>query len=326
MSIWRSRTIEDMSRNSPKAPGWPWWQREPRLSGPAAAATCIACLLSALATEAARTQENPLDAEPGDRPAALSQRLDPPTGVARMAGEPRLDEPFEVEVEIQWAGDLSQYLLQPPRVATPPGMESLGVSGSTSSRDGTSRVTYRLRFVARQPGPYVLDPVEIRYAPRSVDDPRVLEIAGPGVEIRPRTVAGLPPYAAGLAAGAAGLVALAGGVLWVRRRRAGGEKGVGETAHERLPELLREAREARVRGRTTDCLERLVILDRELGRGVEDPTLAAALEASRYGGRAPASEQLDGWERNFERRLSCVMPAAAGIVSSTVGSTTTKET
>jgi peroxiredoxin len=254
-------------------------------------------------------------------PVELPQVLEPPTAeIALSEDSPEVGAPFSLEVRLRWAGTFEEYLPLPPQVELPEGVEQEGVTASTSSRDGSNLVTYRVTLRAREPGRFALDPVELRYTPRGESAPVASRLAGPTVEVVPATVLGMTPGSLALGGGAVALAALVGTGLVFRRRRA--QTAAGPREESRWSELRRrldEARGLRLRGdgrgawlalaALEDELEKLEKLEEEApSGGGADPARAARLEEMRYGGSPPPVEELHHLERRVERRLGALAP------------------
>jgi hypothetical protein len=250
----------------------------------------------------------------GDGPVSLPLRITPPTASVQLAeGQPLVNEPFSVEVEIHWAGNFDEYLLHPPQLTLPEGIEQLGVSAETGGEKGRSVVTYLISLAASQPGRYALDPLELRYTPRFESSPVASRLDGPTVEVRRRTVAGLAPLAFTGVAGGLTLALVAGSVLLRARRRsrsAGGE----DLPHERWQQNLGEARRQRLEGELAACFEGLARLELELlggdeGAAAQRAELEGRIERIRFGGEQPSSQEAQLLLRRVERQVAERTPA-----------------
>jgi peroxiredoxin len=145
-------------------------------------------------------------------PVELPLALDPPTAEVSLSDPtPTVGEPFYLDVQLHWSGDLGEYLPQPPRVQIPEAVTRERVTASTSSREGRNVVSYRLELRAEEVGSFALDPVELRYTPRLESSPIESRVSGPTVEVLPVTIAGMRPKT--LVIGS--LTALAAGWLYL---------------------------------------------------------------------------------------------------------------
>lgn len=241
---------------------------------------------------------------------------EPPSAEVRLVdGSPTPGEEFGVEVRLRWAGHLQEYLPQPPRVHLPEGVTQIGVTASTSSRDGDQIVVYRVALVADTVGRFALDPVELRYQPRLAADVATARVTGPTVEVLPRTVAGMRPRTAAVVAGGLAATALAG-LVAIRRWRLGRglETGGEEARYETLMARFQQSRSLRMQGDSAGCcLQLLEILD-DLRQPAEDRSeeLEQLAEGLRFGGQVPPAAEIDRFARQVSRRLEALRPDPDG--------------
>lgn len=242
----------------------------------------------------------------GEGPVSLPLRITPPTATVHLAEpRPKVREPFSLDVEIHWAGNFDEYLLHPPQLVLPEGVEQRGVSAETGGEKGRSVVTYSIALEASEPGAFALDPVELRYTPRFESSPVSTRIEGPTVEVLPRTIAGLEMGTfAGVVGGLA--LAVAGGLVFARRRRRRAVTS-DEGPVRRWRQTLEEARRLRLEGELGASTERLLRLELDiLGETPEAPRraeLEERLERLRFGGERPGAEEVDRLLRRLEREV-----------------------
>ncbi len=242
-------------------------------------------------------------------PVDLPRVLTPPSADWHLAKtSPRPGEAFRLDVRIEWAGTLQDYLLHPPEVTLPEGVVQTAISAESTSLDGRSVLTYQITLQIDDPGLYDIDPIEIRYTPAFESTPVASRIAGPTVEVLPKTFAGMRPAVAASVGG----MALASGLgiwAWLAARRRPAKPGPGDE-HQRLVESLSAARHLRLEGDIAGFLQALASLEEELGEGEPDEELASMLEQVRYGGGAPDSQELDRRQRAVERLIEKRQPTA----------------
>ncbi len=281
----------------------------------------LAAVPPRLGDEAARIAQAPSATGAGVAPVALPPVFDPPTAeVALLDPAPVAGRPFELEVRLRWAGDLAEYLPQPPLVHLPEGVERLAVTAATSSRGEGSRqeggrgekggrsgslVTYRLELRAAEPGSYALDPVELRYTPRLETAAMASRVAGPTVEVGGRR----QPAAVPAAVAGAGLIGLLS-LLAVRRARRPAAEGGSLLEPAALDRRLEEARRLRLGGEPGAALRVLAELLDLLGESAAETEgeLAEMLERARFGGQPPAGEALTRIERRAARAIEARRP------------------
>ncbi len=144
----------------------------------------------------------------------LPADLIPPTGVAELAAATvQMGQPAELRVHVRWAGDADQYALLTPHLDLPAGLVQGPVGASSSSLDGTQRVTYTFHLDTGEAGSYPLDPIEIRFTPRGRPASLYTRLTGPTLVVT-AAPARWPWIAGGV--GAAGIVLA---VVFTRRRQ-----------------------------------------------------------------------------------------------------------
>lgn len=254
-----------------------------------------------------------LDASFGaSAPVQLATVQQPPTGRWRLSDDaPEVGELFELEIAVQWAGRINDYLLQPPVVHLPEEIIQQRVTASTSSRDGRNVLTYAISLLASAPGVYSLDPIELRYIPQFEASPQASRLVGPEITVHPRRVLGLSKQQMTfLAGGSVGAGIL--GFLGLRRvrARAGRSTMASELPHQRLKSRYDEATALRLKGLPTEAI--LIFGEIELELVGEDhdlePHWESLVERARYGGEAPASGEIDLWQRRIERQIAELRP------------------
>ncbi len=236
---------------------------------------------------------------------ALPPNVAPPTASVSLLAPDAVapGDPFALEVAVQWAGALRDYLLHPPEVHLPEGVISTGTEARTSSRDGRQVVTYTVGLLAEHAGSFALDPVDVLYTPAGGEEPLAAQVDGVELTvIDPR-----PPLAALAGAGAVGAVSLIGAGAWVLRRRSKREPPP-PPRHARLADALTAARAARTAGDHHAALERLAPILRELGADATE--LVDAQERVRYGGARIDDATFDLLFRRAARGIDAIQHAA----------------
>jgi len=239
--------------------------------------------------------------------------LDPPSAELQLSNAfPEVGEEFDLDIRLQWAGHMEEYLPQPPKVHLPEGVVQKGVTASTNSRDGAQIVLYRVTLQASEPGTYALDPVELRYKPRFATDETATRILGPTVTVEPRTILGMAPRNLALGAGGIAVTAMAGlamGKWWKAHRQ--NEPKEAESDLEELLARYNEARSLRMQGDGGGFALVMVELLRELlePSASELSEMAELEESLRYGGQVPPASELDRLQREVGRQLEALRPS-----------------
>ena len=237
---------------------------------------------------------------------------DPPSADLLLSDDsPQAGDEFFLDIHLRWAGSLEEYMPQIPKVHLPEGVVQKGVTASTSSREGDQVVLYRVTLEAAEPGTYALDPVELRYQPRSAMDVATTRMVGPTVIVEPQRVAGLSPQTLALVTGgvAATAVATLAAGWWWRSRRTQDPEPTGSQFDE-LMSRFQAARKLRMQGDGAGFA--LVMLD--LLDELRDPSesggeqMITMAERLRFGGHVPPASELDQLQREVGRRLEAGRP------------------
>jgi len=247
----------------------------------------------------------------------LPQSIEPPTAEVSLRSQAPLlvGKPFQVVVRLVWAGSFEQYVPQLPHMLLPENIEQTAATASTSSTEGSSVVTYVFTLVARSPGSFALDPVELRYLPHGEPEPVTSRLIGPTVTIRRRTVLGLRPLVFAAVLGGAALVV---GVALIGARRASRQRrtrlSTRDSSYDRLKRGFERARSHRLEGDLSSCVLVLAELARELGLEQDSSSqeLAQLVEAARYSGKAPPQAAIERLQRDVELALQDLRPDAEG--------------
>lgn len=232
---------------------------------------------------------------------------EPPTAeVAVSDSSPVVGEVFHLDVRMHWAGAMTEYVPQPPKVLLPDGVERVKVTASTSTIEGRNVVSYRIALRAVDVGEFALDPVELRYIPRSGPAPVTTTLEGPTVLVQQRKRLGLSVVTAGVLGFS--ILCVVAGVSFALRRSKRRESPVDpdpEAEHRRLLERFDAARSQRIQGDTAGFVEAMAAILSDLGDGSPDriAEFDNVIERVRYGGETPPPEELDRLQRNVQRRL-----------------------
>jgi hypothetical protein len=222
----------------------------------------------------------------------------PPTATVRLPDtQLRVGRPFVVEVVVRWSGSFEDYVLHPPHIHLPEGVDQLRLSAQAGSEAGRRTVVYEAELQAQSPGAFALDPVEIRYTPIHAQESLSTRLEGPTITVRGgRSRAFL---VTGLAGGAALAMALILGMAYRKRRLEG--PAVPEQGWAGVKGRYDEARRKRLQGDVPGFLGDMEAICGALGLDGLDQDI---LEGVRYGGQMPPAELLDRLQRDVERELA----------------------
>jgi len=244
-------------------------------------------------------------------PLELPAVLDPPTAeISLVESTQRVGEDFHLEIRMRWVGTLEEYLPQPPKVRLPEGVSIENTVASSDSRDSGSVVSYQITLKADRAGSFALDPVELRYIPKSTGSPVVSLVDGPTVEVLASGLSTLNPRSIALVGGA--LILLAVGALLYARRPSTSDTSTDQELerYQALRIRFDACRALRLEGRGGEVALGLAELELELAgeNEVERHRLQELIESLRFGGQVPPSSELDRAQRNIERQIEQLRP------------------
>ena len=262
-------------------------------------------LLGSAATDLAATgysQAGPLE---------LPEVLDPPTAEIVLAeSSHRVDKVFHLDIRMHWVGTLEEYLPQPPKVRLPEGVSIENIVASTDSREGGKVVSYRVAMKADRAGSFALDPVELRYIPRSTGSPVVSMVDGPTVEVQEAGLKAVKPGRAVLAGGV--LILLSAAALVYRRRKSSAvvAPNLELERYQALRDRFDDCRALRLEGRGGELALSLAELELEMAGDDEKERLRLQrlIENLRFGGEVPPGSELDRAQRSVERQIEELRP------------------
>lgn len=252
-------------------------------------------------------------------PLELPAVLDPPTAEVLLAEDShQVERDFHLDIRMHWVGTLEEYLPQPPKVRLPEGVSIENIVASTDSREGGNVVTYRVTLRADRAGSFALDPVELRYIPRSTGSPVVSLVDGPTVEVQESGLKAVKPGRALLAGAVMILVTTAALVYMRRRSTAGDSPDSGLERYQALRARFDECRALRLEGRGGELALCLAELELEMVDDDESERLRLQelIEGLRFGGQVPPSSELERAHRRLERQIEDLRPDPDLVVRS----------
>jgi len=75
----------------------------------------------------------------------------------------RINKPFDLSINVSWDGDADEYIIAPPELELPEGVEKISSSFISSARLNTHLIKYRYILKAQKKGAVTLTPVQIKY-------------------------------------------------------------------------------------------------------------------------------------------------------------------
>jgi hypothetical protein len=245
-------------------------------------------------------------------PLELPSVLNPPTATYSLSHKSVAPKQrFSLDVQISWAGHFEDYLLHPPQISLPQGIQQHAMTAHTDSAQGRKLVTYRFSLEAANEGVYAIDPIELRYTPRMESEPIASRIAGPTVKVAAPLIYGLSRTAfSGVLIGVL-LLGLGAYFLLKPRTKTEVPESNSEPQYETGLSLFNKAKQRRHQGDLSGYLELLSQLHRQLPQGHQPlPNYDELIAQIRYAGYQPTTPELDQIQRVVELNLSQLRPDA----------------
>jgi len=225
-----------------------------------------------------------------------------------------VDSLFSFELTISWEGDPDQYLIAPPQITLPEGIEEKGSSFSTISKGKYYILKYKYNLYAKKTGEYELKPIEISYWEKGNNREEKLRTKSLPFQVTSFSITQLMRYRSlGVL-----LVILLGLsisliVLYKKKKRAteNQKSDITITSEEILGEL-EQCNAYKIKGDWGNYLKKAVSIQNKLcaqgerGKIIEElDTLAERLT---YGGLCPTAEEINLIHRQLERAIKNAFP------------------
>jgi len=235
-------------------------------------------------------------------PAELPPLDDPPTATVTLGNTEPLEagELISLNIDVQWSGQLRDYLLKPPALPSLEGLEVISTKAKTSARAGSSTVRYEYTLKASKSQVYDLDPIRLNYR-----DGR--NGAESGTEAKGLKLVVIEPTSPlsdwRLWTGLVLVLALMGLVTWNRRRsNSKGPSGVQQD--DELSAKLENLRELRLRGDHIGFITLCQSLAQSAGLKSESYITSDLANAVQYGGHRIPEIDLEQIERTLREDLN----------------------
>ncbi len=205
-----------------------------------------------------------------------------------------------LKVSITWPSNSRRYLIKVPTVRFPKGLNSKGVTSTTSIREGQSVLEYHYPFELKEKGNYQIGPIELSYSPRSGGAERFSRHPGISLSVASRW-------------GALSWMEFAFVVFllfcavlflfWRHKRKGKKTFHPGEENFSWINGLLfEELQRMKMEGKQKEYISKLIELNRKLSieKGLDGKEENALLETHKYGGGKAVDEMK---VRYLEKRL-----------------------
>ena len=216
--------------------------------------------------------------------------------------------PFDIKILVEWSGNLNDYILEPPKLALPDGIQKVSMQAIASSTQGRQALTYNLTLAAAQPGNYQLGPIDLYYRPRLEQNPLSTRIEGPEIVVKAKLLLGMPTkYALLILAALLTLCCIIYARYRLHLKHRAQATDFEESQENLLGQLFENAKRARLEGQSDIFLENaLQFLEhskdlKSLSYSVTE--IQNFLEKARFANELPSLDILEAMERQMQRYL-----------------------
>ncbi len=221
---------------------------------------------------------------------------------------------FSLELTLSWEGDADRYLVAPPQVTLPEGIEGKDSSFSSVSRGDRYSLHYKYDLFAYKEGIYILEPVEISYWEKGNNKEEKIKTEKLHIKVSSFGVVGLVSYwPMGVS-----VIVLAGLfivliVLYKKKKRCAdnGELN-GVLTREMIASEMEQCNAYKIEGDWENYLKRVISISNKLpnpdegGKGMKE--LDALAERVTYGGFCPSTEEINLIQRQLETAFKRSFP------------------
>lgn len=221
---------------------------------------------------------------------------------------------FSLELTASWEGDSDRYLIAPPQISFPEGIEEKSSSFSTTSKEGHYSLYYKYQLLAQKEGEYALKPIEISYWEKGNNKEEKVKTNALHFKVTSFSSANLTRFwlPGILIAVFLGLfIALA--VLYKKKKRLrDGQKSDAPITRELIAGELEQCNAYKIKGDWGNYFKKILSIRNKLpnqdkiGTLMED--LDTLVEKVTYGGLHPTSEEINLIQRQIEKAFKSAFP------------------
>ena len=221
---------------------------------------------------------------------------------------------FSFELALSWEGDADQYLVAPPQITLPAGIEEKDCSFRSVNRGDRYSLHYRYDFFAQQEGDYHIQPIEISYWEKGNNKEEKIKTEVLNFKVTSFSIINLDKYWL-LFILAIFLLSLFMVVIVLYKRKKGGandQKMDRVITREMILEELGQCNAYKMEGDWENYLKKVVSIRNKIPALNEDEesikALDALVERITYGGFCPSTEEISLIQRKLERAFKNAFP------------------
>lgn len=221
---------------------------------------------------------------------------------------------FSFELALFWEGDADQYLVAPPQVTLPEGIEEKDSSFSSTSRGDRFVLHYRYDLFAQQEGDYHIQPIEISYWEKGNNKEEKIKTDVLNFKVSSPGIVSLISY---WPVGVSVIVLLglftALIVLYIRKKRCVLDQRLdGIVTREMIASELEQCNAYKMEGDWGNYLKKVICIRNKLPIEDRSGKILKALDTLSdrvtYGGFCPSAEEINRIQRQLEKVFKNAFP------------------
>ncbi|MCK5186974.1 MAG: hypothetical protein KAR43_07530, partial [Deltaproteobacteria bacterium] len=221
---------------------------------------------------------------------------------------------FSFELALSWEGDADGYLVAPPQITLPAGIEEKDSSFRSVSRGDRYSLYYRYDLFAQQEGDYHIQPIEISYWEKGNNKEEKIKTEVLNFKVTSFSIINLGKYWL-LFILAIFLLSLFMVLIVLYKREKGGfndQKLDSVITREMILEELGQCNAYKMEGDWENYLKKVISIRNKIPALNEDEesikALDALVERITYGGFCPSTEEISLIQRKLERAFKNAFP------------------
>jgi len=221
---------------------------------------------------------------------------------------------FLLELTVSWKGDADQYLVAPPQVTLPEGIEERGSSFSSTSKGEHYLLNYKYNLCAQKEGEYILTPIEISYWEKGNNKEEKMKTETIHFQVTSFSTAFLGGYwlLGFITTIFLGLFTILI-VLYKKQKRSSVDQGADSTVtRETMVSELGQSNAYKIKGDWENYLKKVISIRDKLPTQDKAGKIMGELdtlaERVTYGGFHPTAEEIDLIQRQLEKAFKSAFP------------------
>lgn len=222
---------------------------------------------------------------------------------------------FSLELAISWENDVDQYLIAPPHITLPQGVEEKGSSFSSASKGARYLLCYKYDLCAQREGEYVIKPFEISYWEKGNNKEEKIKTDALHFKITSFSIFNLDRYwlVGALTITFLGLFSSLIVLYKKKKRRSDDQESDNTVMREIIVRELDQCNAYKLQGDWKNYIEKVIAIRNKLPTQDENKKVREYLdtlaERVAYGGLRPTTEEINLIQRQLERSFKSAFPS-----------------